>query len=274
MDPSIREEADAMLRSPDLLRRVHDHIEITGVVGETALALLVYLVGVGAQLQKPLAAIIRGLTASGKSYVVSRVSSLFPGEVLLHATDLTTNALYYFLPGELRHRFVVAGERSRKEDDDRAETTRALREMIESGVLSKAVPMKVGDEIVTRVIRQEGPIAYIETTTLTKIFEEDANRCMLLSTDESEMQTRRVLTAKGLAAAGQGPTDVSRIVAIHHAIQRMLPRTDVVIPFAPAVAELFQSVTMRGVDCRNCFNWSRHLHSCISASENAMPRGE
>lgn len=239
MDADVRAEAEELLAAPDLLHRVHDDIRALGVVGESCLALLVYLIGVSAQLSKPLAAIVRGLTASGKSFVLARVATLFPPEVVLNATSLTTNALYYFEPGQLRHRFVVAGERSRLENDDRAEATRALREMIESGQLSKAVPMKEEDRIVTRVITQEGPIAYIETTTLTDIFAEDANRCLLIGTDESDAQTRRVLMATAHAAAGLATADVARRVAVHHAVLRMLPRTDVVIPFAPAIASLF-----------------------------------
>ena len=55
------------------------------------------------------------------------------------ATSLTPNALYYKEPGSLIHRFVVAGERSRIQDDVHAEATRALREMQASGELTKTV---------------------------------------------------------------------------------------------------------------------------------------
>ncbi len=240
MDQEVREAASALLEDPNLLRRISDDIAAVGVEGERRLALTVYLVGVSAQLPKPLSAIVRGLTSSGKSYVVTKVASLFPKEIVLGATSMTTNSLYYFEDGELVHRFVVTGERSRKEDDDRAEATRALREMQEAGRLSKVVPVKEGDRIVTRVIEQEGPIAFVETTTLTKIFAEDLNRCLPLATDESDSQTRRILDVTALAASGQAGPDVRQIQDVHFALQRMLPRTDVVIPFALALARLFE----------------------------------
>jgi hypothetical protein len=142
MPQAVKQDADRMLRDPSLIDRIPEDLRTIGIIGETTLALTLYLVGVSAQLPKPLSAIVRGQTSSGKSFVVDRVADLFPPEVVLRATSITTNTLYYFAPGTLRHRWVVAGERSRKEDDDRAEVTRALREMLESGALSKAVSVK------------------------------------------------------------------------------------------------------------------------------------
>jgi hypothetical protein len=179
--------------------------------------------------------------------------------VALHATSLTTNALYYFPPGALRYRFVVAGERSRAQDDDTADATRALREMIEAGRLTKAAPVKEGDKTVTRVIEQEGPIAYAETTTLGVISDEDANRCLLPATDEREEQTRNVLNATAAAAAGRGRPDLDRVRAVHHAAQRMVPRADVVIPFAEHVAALYPAGR---VDARRSY---RHVLSLVKA---------
>jgi hypothetical protein len=99
----------------------------------------------------------------------------------------------------------VAGERSRLEDDDTAEATRALREMLSEGRLSKLLPIKADGQLQTVLVEQDGPIAYIETTTLTKLFNEDANRCILLSSDERPEQTRRILsTLAGVYAHGAG----------------------------------------------------------------------
>ena len=47
----------------------------------------------------------------------------------------------------------------------------------------------------TIVFEAEGPISYIDTTTKTELFHEDRNRTILLHTDESDDQTRKVLHA-------------------------------------------------------------------------------
>jgi len=261
MPEDIRAEAVAMLESSNLIRKVAEDIEAIGVVGESNTALCVYLVGTSVQLKKPLAAIVRGSSASGKSFIVERTSSLFPPEIVLQATSLTTNALFYFAPGELMHRWIVAGERSRLEDDDRAEATRALREMIESGKLSKAVAGKDSHgEIVTKMIEQEGPVAFVETTTLGQIFDEDANRCLLLATDESKAQTQAIMDATARRATGLDVETHDRIREVHFAIQRMIPRADVLVPFATQISKLYPS---EQVEARRSF---RHLLNVTRAS--------
>jgi hypothetical protein len=239
MPEDIRAEAADLLDNPQLLARISEDVMWSGVVGERRLGLSIYFVGVSAQLRKPLAMIVRGPSSSGKSHIVDCIADLFPPEVLLRATSISTNALYYFPPGTLRHRWIVAGERSRLEDDERAEATRALREMLEAGRLTKAVTVKEADRIVTELIEQEGPIAFIETTTLGTIFEEDRNRCLVVSTDERSEQTKRIMAAVAARAEGRLPPEVERMQQVHHAVQRMLPRCEVVIPFAPALADLF-----------------------------------
>lgn len=231
----VIEAARAMLRDPQLLARVARDLVDVGIVGEHELAMSCYLLGTSRLLSKPLAAIVQGSSSSGKSYVVEAVAGLFPDEAKLIATDLTANALYYLPPGALRHRFVVAGERSRVQDDTTAERTRALREMISSGVLRKVLPVKNGDKIETLVIESPGPIAFIESTTLAEVFEEDRNRALLLASDDGAEQTRAVVDATARRYAGQRAADVAHLRDVHHAAQRILRRVEVHVPFAPAL---------------------------------------
>ena len=58
---------------------------------------------------------------------------------------------------------------------------------------ASVIATKVGDRIETVLIEQEGAHrVFTETTTLARVFDEDANRCLILSTDEREEQTRYV----------------------------------------------------------------------------------
>ena len=240
MPEHVKLAAREMLESPDLLKRIRCDLESIGIAGERELAMTVYLCGVSRLLPKPLALIVQGPSSSGKSYTVEKVATLFPPETILHATQMTPQALFHMPDGQLKNRFVVAGERSRRENDDTAETTRALREMLSAGRLVKLMPEKtVGGEIVTRQIEQEGPIAFAETTTLTSIFDEDLNRCVLLHTDERQEQTRRILNTLSSGYEGNGQAGgVNFIVGRHHALQRSLKPFDVVVPFAGRLAQL------------------------------------
>lgn len=62
---------------------------------------------------------------------------MFPPEAVIDAKQMTPQALFHMPPGALVNKFVVAGERSRLENDDTAEATRGLREMLSSQKLSK-----------------------------------------------------------------------------------------------------------------------------------------
>ncbi|NMC19313.1 MAG: hypothetical protein GYA33_02735, partial [Thermogutta sp.] len=95
----VREAAEEMLQSPNLLKTVLADIEALGVAGEKELAATLYLLGTSRLLDRPLAGILQGPSSSGKSFVLDRVADLFPPEAVLRATALTTNALYYLPPG-------------------------------------------------------------------------------------------------------------------------------------------------------------------------------
>jgi hypothetical protein len=260
MPQHVRDEARAMLESPDLMKMILDDVASCGVAGERELVAAIYLVGVSRLLPRPLAAIVQAPSSTGKSYVLEKTAAFFPPETVIHATAMTAQSLYYLEPGALRHRFVVAGERSRREDDETAEATRALREMIGSGRLTKLVPMKQGNQIVTQRIEQPGPIAYIETTTLTQIFDEDKNRCLLLAADERQKQTAHIVNRLAAGYSGDVGLKVDSIIERHHTLQRMIQQRPVVIPFAEKIAERFDT---ERVEARRAFP---HLMSMIQAS--------
>lgn len=259
MPQAVRDEARAMLERDTLFVECCQDVAALGVAGEEMLVGAILLVGVSRLLDRPLAAIVQAPSSVGKSYTVGKVADLFPPEAVIHATAMTAQSLYYLEAGALRHRWIVAGERSRREDDDTAEATRALREMISSGRLTKLVPMKEGGKIVTQRIEQPGPISYVETTTLTKIFDEDANRCLLLSADERQEQTRAILLRLGAARTTAETGKRDAVIQKHHALQRMIQQRPVAIPFANRLAESFPDVR---VEARRAFP---HLISMIES---------
>jgi hypothetical protein len=240
MPQAIRNEAAVFLADPNLVERVLDDIEAMGVAGERELTGTIYLAGTSRLLDKPASMIVQGPSSSGKSHAIDKTSCLFPPEAVIHATQMTPQALFHMKSGELKHKFIVAGERSSLMGEEAAEATRALREMQSAGRLSKLMPVKEDGSIVTARIEQEGPIAYVESTTQSKIFAEDANRSLLLQTDEQPSQTRRIVDR--LAADCQGEVRAAAVEGIiqrHHALQRLLQPKIIVIPFARRLGNSF-----------------------------------
>lgn len=240
MPLSARVEATIMLDNPRVMDIVLRDVHALGVAGEERLIQCAYLTAVSRLLDKPLSCIIQGPSSTGKSYVPDKTALLFPPETIIHATQMTPQALFHMKPGSLQHRFIHAGERSRKENDDTAEATRCLREMIGSGKLSKLMPTKTNGHIETERIEQDGPIAYIESTTLSRIFNEDRNRCLLLSTDETEEQTERIVRSIAKHHAGSNAAiEIEPILLRHHAAQRMIQSMPVKVPFADKLGAAF-----------------------------------
>jgi hypothetical protein len=263
MPEDVRAQAGELVRRPNLMKIIVDSVAALGVAGEREMGATLYLIGTSRKLTRPLAGRVKGPSSSGKSYIIDRVARLLPPESVLFATQITPQALFHMPPDSLRHKFIVAGERSRKDDDEVAEATRALREMISSGRLSKLMPVRFGNELQTVLIEQEGPIAYVESTTMCKVFGEDENRCISLFTDERNEQTRRVMERLASGYAGIGidiDANAGRVITVSHAIQRMLLRKEVLVPFAPRLAKLLPD---NRVEVRRAFP---HLVSLVQAS--------
>ncbi len=232
----VRDQAEAMLADPKLVNIIINDVAKLGVVGERKLAMSHYMVGVSRSLPRPLGSITQGGTSSGKSHTLETTGQCFPLESKLLCTDITPQSLYYLELGRLMHTFVIAGERPRVQSDEQSLATKALREMLSSGELHKLVTISVAGRPETVLIDQPGPIAYADTTTLTRLNDEDANRCLLLATDESAEQTRNIKLAIA-EAAETGSAESAPIIARHHALQRMLRRVEVRVPFATRLAE-------------------------------------
>src|SRR5262249_29728601 len=139
---------------------------------------------------------------------------------------------------------------------------KALREMLSRGRISKVVTIKIDGALVAVTIKQEGPIAFTESTTLSNLFDEDKNRCLLTSTDEGPDQTRRILDRQA-DRAKDGVQGFPTVVGTrHHVLQRILARdaAPVVIPFASRLAARFPT---NRVEARRTFPM---LLSVIEAS--------
>jgi hypothetical protein len=229
-------KAMAWLKSPDLMEELAADLETIGIVGEKNLALTMYLIGTSRLLDWPLSGTVKASSSSGKSYVTENVTSLMPEECVITATNITAQAPFYMQAGSLQHKFVVVGERlhSGGNDGDTANATLPLRELMSRGRIDKLVTVQSPEGgMITRHIVQEGPIAYLDTTTQQQIFEEDATRMLPLATDESVEQTKDIMQmqAKKAKWAGPSPADQEAVRQKHRTAQRLLRIRSIKIPF-------------------------------------------
>jgi len=224
-----RQAAIQYLKQANLLDRTGEDIGRSGVVGEETNRLIAWLVYSSRKLAVPLHLLFLGSSGSGKTWLQERVSELVPPEDKIEITQITENAFYYFRQDELRHRLLLI------EDLDGAEASLyPLRELQSKRRISKTVTLKDSKgNLKTITLTVEGPVSVSGCTTREKVYEDNANRCLLLYIDGSKEQDGRILDYQTRAAAGEiNRDDEQHIRRQLQNVQRVLAPVTVVNPYA------------------------------------------
>ena len=216
-------------KTPNLLERINQLIGESGIVGEPVNRLIAFIVYTSRKLLTPLHLMFLGSSGSGKTYLQEKVSELIPAEDKLEITQITENAFYYFKQDELKHKLLLI------EDLDGAESSMyPLRELQSKRRISKTVTLKdTKGNLKTITLTVEGPVSVSGCTTREKIYEDNANRCLLVYIDAGKEQDRRIMDYQ--ARISSGAVDREREQAIKHSLQnmqRVLKPVAVVNPYA------------------------------------------
>ncbi len=188
LTPAQRTAAVNELKKPNLLHRTAEMIALTGIVGEASNSMIAYLVYCTRKQPVPLHIMFLGSSGSGKTYLQERISELIPTEDKIEITQITENALYYFKQDELKNKLILI------EDLDGAMTVfYPLRELQTKRKITKTVTLKDSKgNLKTITLTVEGPVSVSGCTTKEKIYEDNANRCILLYTDQSREQDKKI----------------------------------------------------------------------------------
>ncbi len=192
-------KAISYLKAPQLLERTNRDIGRTGMVGEENNRLLMYLVFTSRLREQPLHIISLGSSGTGKTYLQEKVSALIPEGDKLEITILSENAFYYFDRTELKHKLVLI------EDMDGAENVLyPLRELQSKRRISKTIPIKdAKGNMKTITLQVEGPICLAGTTTKERLYEDNANRSLLVYLDGSAEQREQIMGYQRRLSAGR-----------------------------------------------------------------------
>ncbi|MFW6224060.1 MAG: CHC2 zinc finger domain-containing protein [Bacteroidota bacterium] len=187
------------LKSPKLMQRTNSDIGKTGLIGEENNRLLMYLVFTSRLREQPLHIISLGASGTGKTYLQEKVSELIPEQDKLEITILSENAFYYFDRKELKNKLVLI------EDMDGAENVLyPLRELQSKKKISKTIPIKDSKgNLKTITLHVEGPISLAGTTTREKLYEDNANRSLLIYLDGSAEHKEQIMEYQRRLSAGK-----------------------------------------------------------------------
>jgi len=197
---NIPERAAALkaLNSSKLMENTMNMITASGIVGEERNAFIAYLTYTSRKREAPLHLMCLGASGTGKTYLQEKVGELMPEEDKLEITTLSENAFYYFGREELKHKLILI------EDLDGAEAVLyPLRELQSKRKISKTVTLKDNKgNLKTITLIVEGPVSVSGCTTREKIYEDNANRCILVYIDTSGEQDKKIMAYQQAVSAG------------------------------------------------------------------------
>lgn len=229
LSPAQRQAAIAYLKQANLLERTNEDIGRSGLVGEETNRLIAWLVYSSRKLSVPLHLMFLGSSGSGKTWLQERVSELIPPEDKIEITQITENAFYYFRQDELKNRLLLI------EDLDGAESALyPLRELQSKRRISKTVTLKDSKgNLKTITLTVEGPVSVSGCTTREKVYEDNANRCLLLYIDGSKEQDGRILDYQTRVAGGEINREAEQYTRQQlQQVQRVLMPVQVINPYA------------------------------------------
>ena len=224
-----KRKAIRYLSGPKLMERTNRDIGKTGMVGEENNRLLMYLVFTSRLREQPLHIISLGASGTEKTYLQEKISALVPGHHKLEITILSENAFYYFGQQELKHKLVLI------EDMDGAENVLyPLRELQSKKKISKTIPIKDSKgNLKTITLKVEGPICLAGTTTKEKLYEDNANRSLLIYLDSSKTHKEQIMDYQRKLSAGKIATkEEQQLIEFFKDMQTVLKPIKVRNPFA------------------------------------------
>ncbi len=217
------------LQHSNLLERTNQLIGLTGITGEEQNRLIAYLIYSVRKQAVPLHVMFLGSSGSGKTYLQEKISELIPPDDSIEITQITENALYYFKQEELKNKLLLI------EDLDGAMAVfYPLRELQTKRRISKTVTLKDSKgNLKTITLTVEGPVCVSGCTTKEKLYEDNANRCFLLYTDQSKEQDKKINTYQTDLAAGTiNKARENQYKQLFKNIQSLLQPVNIINPYA------------------------------------------
>ena len=235
-----RQKAIKFLKTKNLLKRTNQAIGKSGVVGEENNRLLMYLVFTSRLREQPLHIVSLGGSGTGKTYLQEKVAELVPDDQKLEITAISENALYYFDRKELKNKLVLIEDLDGANDD---KVLFAIRELQSKRRISKTIPIKDSKgNLKTITLQVEGPISLAGTTTRERLYEDNANRSLLIYLDGSKDHKEKIMTYQRQVSAGKiNKQQEEQMRQFMQDVQSVLRPMRVINPFAEMLA-LPQSV--------------------------------
>jgi hypothetical protein len=220
------------LQQENLLETTIQDLQESGIQGEAENALILLLAMTSRKTPDPMSVICLAKSGTGKSYLMERVALCIPDEDKKEHTQFTSNAFYYYKKEEIRNKIFLI------EDLEGAmDVLFPIRELQSKKRISKTITQKGRDgKLQTITLVVEGPVCVIACTTKESIYEDNANRSLLIYLNDSKAQDEKVMHYQKQHRAGLVDIyqEQQTQIKLQH-MQRALVPIRVINPFAPLI---------------------------------------
>jgi DNA primase len=232
LTPNEQAAALERLKSPQLMAWTMQRYQDSGIVGEAVNAMILHQVMVSRLQDDPVSVICLSASGSGKSYLLEKVAQCFPSELFIENTQMSENSFYYFRRDQIKGKIFLI------EDMDGARNVEyPIRELISKKRISKTVTLKDNRGVLRTVtLTVEGPVTFCGCTTREKLYEDNANRCLLIYLDQGADQDQRIMSYHRRLRAGLiDKTAEERVRDELRQLQQLLRPRPVLNPYAPLI---------------------------------------
>jgi hypothetical protein len=227
-----RQAALEHLKAVNLMEQTKADLQNTGLQGEEENSMILFIAMTSRKCHDPLSVICLAKSGMGKSYLMEKVADCIPDEDKKEHTQFTGNSFYYYKREEIRGKVFLI------EDLDGAqEVMFPIRELQTKKRISKTLTVKdKNGQLKTVTLVVEGPVSVIGCTTREKLYEDNANRSILIYINGSREQDIKIMDYQKKLRAGIIDYTKERAVQqkLQH-MQKLLQPVRVVNPYAPLI---------------------------------------
>ncbi len=199
LTPQKQALAIDFLGEGNLIQRIDNLIEASGVVGEKSNRMMLFLIASTYKMPITLHSLIQGTSGSGKSHLLNAIASLMPQEDVLNMTRITSKSLYYYQKDELINKLVLIQDI----DGLDSEALYAFREMQSAGSVSSSTIQKdKNGQLVSKINTVQTHFASLIATTHAEIYFDNMSRSLVVGVDESQEQTLDIINFQNKKTAG------------------------------------------------------------------------
>ena len=198
LSPAKEEEAIAFLRKPNLLERMDKLVEQSGVIGEENNRALLF-VSATSYKTNPLHVLVQGSSGSGKSHLINAIKDCLPSEEVINLTRVTSKSFYHYQGNDLVNKAIVIQDFDGLDEDAQL----AFREAQSAKHLSSSTVFKDKfGNLQSQVKTVNAHFSSMVATTRAEVYFDNMSRSVIIGVDESEEQTRRIISYQNRKIAG------------------------------------------------------------------------